>query len=298
MSRESKARLSFVRQTGSPSSTNSKFDHEERIMVGTSKKNFPAEESCILHENRVTFATHIFPDPVDANWVPYIRQCCERFAFRLFNGIIASTKSPYVINKNLKIIKAIPSVTHWEQFIIWNDLDRKVQTLRVARKREISNKFRTQNIVNEKHLMFCCEFPFVLDFDSHFQTTGLLCMLVEELPGGSLQDLVIKSGKIPFRRAQFYASQIVLGLEYLHVMEVILRDLRLKNVVICKDGYVKLVDLGNSVLKFRADQNVVRRLSTGNEESARSTGLSTTGSLAERKVRTGGGLVVVRSAAL
>ncbi|OWA55733.1 putative cAMP-dependent protein kinase catalytic subunit alpha, partial [Hypsibius exemplaris] len=36
---------------------------------------------------------------------------------------------------------------------------------------------------------------------------------------------------------------------YLHVMEVILRDLRLENVVICKDGYVKLVDLGNSVLK-------------------------------------------------
>ena len=167
-----------------------KFDHEERIVIrgarsdGTSGQR--KDGSCPVREHRVTFTTHIFPDPVDPNWVPYIRQCRERFAYRLFNTLIASSTSPYVINKNLKIIGTLPCVTHWEQFAVWNDVDRKVQTLRIARKREISNKFRTQNVVNEKNLMFCCEFPFILDFDFHFQTTSLLCMVVE-LPGRSLQ---------------------------------------------------------------------------------------------------------------
>ena len=64
-----------------------------------------------------------------------------------------------------------------------------------------------------------------------------------------------KAGKVPFRQAQFYASQIVLGLEYLHAMEIILRDLRLANVVLCKDGYVKLVDLGSAILQSDATTN-------------------------------------------
>jgi hypothetical protein len=145
------------------------------------------QETISCHENSVTFTRDIFPDPTDPNWLPYLDQCRQRFVYRLFHNATTSGNSPYVINKNLKIINALPSVTHWQQFTVWNTLDKKIQTLRVASKREISNRFRTRNVINEKRLMFCCEFPFVLDFDFHFQTTGLLCMAVEQLPGGSLQ---------------------------------------------------------------------------------------------------------------
>ncbi|GAU90350.1 hypothetical protein RvY_02777-2 [Ramazzottius varieornatus] len=229
------------------------FDHDERIII-CKPDTSASGNTCSFEENRATFTQPIHTDPLDDNWIPYMRECRERFAFRLFYALPSNPKTPYVINQSFKILSKLPSITHYEQYLAWNDVNKKTLTLRIASKREISNKFRTKELLDEKHLMFCCEYPFTIDFIAHFQTPHLLCMLVEQLPGGHLQDLVEKSGKVPFKYAQFYGGQIVLALEYLHNMSVILRDLRLDSIVICEDGYVKLTDLGNAISTSSADK--------------------------------------------
>ena len=47
-------------------------------------------------------------------------------------------------------------------------------------------------------------------------------------------------------RAKFYVAQLVIALQYLHAMNVIYRDVKLENVLICEDGYIKLTDFGLS----------------------------------------------------
>ena len=45
----------------------------------------------------------------------------------------------------------------------------------------------------------------------------------------------------------FYASEIILGLEYLHTeMDVIYRDLKPENIMMSSQGHVKLTDFGLS----------------------------------------------------
>jgi protein kinase A len=44
--------------------------------------------------------------------------------------------------------------------------------------------------------------------------------------------------------SRFYASQVVLALEYIHKMDLIYRDLKPENILIDKNGYIKITDFG------------------------------------------------------
>ena len=48
------------------------------------------------------------------------------------------------------------------------------------------------------------------------------------------------------QHAKFYIAQIILQLEYLHSKKIIYRDLKPENLMIGKDGYLKLIDFGTA----------------------------------------------------
>ena len=62
--------------------------------------------------------------------------------------------------------------------------------------------------------------------------------------GGELFFHLKKDKKFKEQRALFYASQILLALEYLHNQDIIYRDLKPENILLDQDGYVKITDFG------------------------------------------------------
>lgn len=46
------------------------------------------------------------------------------------------------------------------------------------------------------------------------------------------------------QQAKFYAAQVLLALEYLHENNIVYRDLKLDNILLGLDGYIKLADYG------------------------------------------------------
>ncbi|CAG8437090.1 2387_t:CDS:10 [Funneliformis caledonium] len=113
-----------------------------------------------------------------------------------------------------------------KEFIIEND---EVESTR-------SEKRVFQAANQERH-------PFLLGLHSCFQTETRIYFVMEYVSGGDLM-LHIQREQFTYRRAQFYAAEVLLALEYLHKVGIIYRDLKLDNILLTLDGHIKIADYG------------------------------------------------------
>jgi serine/threonine kinase 38 len=67
---------------------------------------------------------------------------------------------------------------------------------------------------------------------------------MEYLIGGDLMNVLMKKEVLTESEAQFYMAEMILALESLHKMNYIHRDLKPDNILIGREGHLKLSDFG------------------------------------------------------
>ncbi|CAN6438755.1 unnamed protein product [Victoria cruziana] len=101
----------------------------------------------------------------------------------------------------------------------------------------------------EREILQMLDHPFLPTLYAHFATDRLLCLVMEYCAGGDLHVLRQKQPGKSFSEpaTRFYAAEILLALEYLHMLGVIYRDLKPENVLVREDGHIMLSDFDLSL---------------------------------------------------
>ncbi|XP_041430604.1 protein kinase C theta type-like [Xenopus laevis] len=56
--------------------------------------------------------------------------------------------------------------------------------------------------------------------------------------------MIRNRGKLEMKSVIFYSAELIIGLQFLHSRGIVHRDLKLSNILISKDGHVKIADFG------------------------------------------------------
>ena len=76
------------------------------------------------------------------------------------------------------------------------------------------------------------------------QANGVHFLVMEYVKGTNLSDLVKRDGQLPVAKAVDYARQAAMGLQHAHEQGMVHRDMKPHNLMLTKDGTVKILDFG------------------------------------------------------
>lgn len=108
--------------------------------------------------------------------------------------------------------------------------NKEVGAMKVMRKADCK-KVR-DHILSEKHVLYCLDWPFLVHMYYHFQDRKNLYLVLEFINGGDFFNYFSDFGPFAEEKAQFYSAEVLLGLEYLHMNQIVYRDLKPENMLL------------------------------------------------------------------
>ncbi|KAK2647595.1 hypothetical protein Ddye_015084 [Dipteronia dyeriana] len=124
--------------------------------------------------------------------------------------------------------------------------------MKVMDKGMLAGRKKLMRAQTEREILGLLDHPFLPTLYSHFETDKFSCLLMEFCSGGDLHTLRQRQPGKHFSEyaTRFYASEVLLALEYLHMMGVVYRDLKPENVLVREDGHIMLSDFDLSLRCF------------------------------------------------
>ncbi|CAN8179232.1 unnamed protein product [Coccothraustes coccothraustes] len=116
--------------------------------------------------------------------------------------------------------------------------------MKILRKEVVIAKDEVAHTVTESRVLQSSRHPFLTALKYAFQTSDRLCFVMEYANGGELFFHLSRERVFPEPRARFYGAEIVSALQYLHSRDVVYRDIKLENLMLDKDGHIKITDFG------------------------------------------------------
>ncbi|KAK7243688.1 hypothetical protein RIF29_38498 [Crotalaria pallida] len=121
--------------------------------------------------------------------------------------------------------------------------------MKVMDKAALISRNKLLRAQTEREVLGLLDHPFLPTLYSYFETDKFYCLVMEFCSGGDLHSLRQKQPNKCFTEeaARFYASEVLLALEYLHMLGIVYRDLKPENLLVRDEGHIMLSDFDLSL---------------------------------------------------
>ena len=164
---------------------------------------------------------------------------------------------------DFKIVVVLGKGTFGKVFLAEYAKDKKLYAIKVIRKDVLIEYNQIKNTKLEKDIMFKCQHQFLVGMEFLFMSELRLFFVMPFIRGGELYRFFKAKRRFQENEVKFYACQIALALGYLHKKGIVHRDLKLENILVDMNGYLKIIDFG---LAKMLDQNSTTKTYCGTPE--------------------------------
>nr|XP_053784505.1 RAC-alpha serine/threonine-protein kinase isoform X2 [Desmodus rotundus] len=157
---------------------------------------------------------------------------------------LAKPKHRVTMNE-FEYLKLLGKGTFGKVILVKEKATGRYYAMKILKKEVIVAKDEVAHTLTENRVLQNSRHPFLTALKYSFQTHDRLCFVMEYANGGELFFHLSRERVFPEDRARFYGAEIVSALDYLHSEKnVVYRDLKLENLMLDKDGHVKITDFG------------------------------------------------------
>ena len=120
----------------------------------------------------------------------------------------------------------------------------EIVAIKKIRKDILQQKKQIKHTMDEQDFLSKVNSPWIVKLKASFQEGDFLYLVMEYLPGGDLMGLFVAKDVLTEDEAKFYICEMILAIDSIHELNCIHRDIKPDNVLIGKDGHIKLTDFG------------------------------------------------------
>ena len=120
----------------------------------------------------------------------------------------------------------------------------EIFAMKKLKKSEMVRRGQVDHVKAERNLLAEVNSRTVVTLYYSFQDDQFLYLVMEYLPGGDVMTLLIRRDTLTEEETRFYLAQTITALETIHRHNFIHRDIKPDNLLLDKDGRMKLSDFG------------------------------------------------------
>lgn len=119
-----------------------------------------------------------------------------------------------------------------------------IYAMKKLKKSEMLIRGQVEHVRAERNLLAEVASHCIVKLYYSFQDAEYLYLVMEYLPGGDMMTLLMREDTLSESVAKFYIAQSVLAIESIHKHNYIHRDIKPDNLLLDKNGHMKLSDFG------------------------------------------------------